>query len=132
MKAGDPPAAATGQTRRSGELNNDDRWLQFGPRASGLGVHSALSLPLVVSTGILGAMNIYAHDPNSFNEHSQNCGETFAVSAALVVQNAQILDQTSRLIKHCGPASKDAGSSIRQSECSAAEPVTRPVKPWIG
>ncbi len=92
-------AAATGQTRRSGELNHDSRWTQFGPRASGLGVHSALSLPLVVSTGILGAMNIYAHDPNSFNQHSQNCGETFAVSAALVVQHAQILDQTTRLIK---------------------------------
>ncbi len=91
-------AAATGQTRRSGELNNDTRWLQFGPRASGLGVHSALSLPLVASTGILGAMNIYAHDPNSFNDHSQNCGETFAVSAALAVQHAQILDQTTRLI----------------------------------
>jgi len=91
-------AAATGKTRRSGELNNDARWLQFGPRASGLGVHSALSLPLVVSTGILGAMNIYAHDPNSFNDHSQNCGETFAVSAALTVQHAQILDQTTRLI----------------------------------
>ncbi len=92
-------AAATGQTRRSSELNNDSRWTQFGPRASGLGVHSALSLPLVVSTGILGAMNIYAHDPNSFNEHSQHCGETFAVSAALAVQHAQILDQTTRLIK---------------------------------
>src|SRR6476646_10460078 len=39
-------AAATGQTRRSDELNNDTRWLQFGPRASGLGVHSALWLPL--------------------------------------------------------------------------------------
>ena len=61
-------------------------------------MHSALSLPLVASTGILGAMNIYAHDPNSFNDHSQNCGETFAVSAALAVQHAQILDQTTRLI----------------------------------
>ncbi len=91
-------AAATGQTRRSGQLHNDPRWPQFGPRASELGVHSALSLPLVVSTGILGAMNVYAHDPNSFDDHSQNCGETFAVSAALAVQNAQILDQTARLI----------------------------------
>ncbi len=91
-------AAATGQTRRSSELRNDSRWTQFGPRASGLGVHSALSLPLVVSTGILGAMNIYAHDPDSFDDHSQNCGETFAVAAALAVQHAQILDQTTRLI----------------------------------
>ena len=102
-------AAATGQTRRSGELNNDDRWLQFGPRASGLGVHSALSLPLVASTGILGAMNIYAHDPNSFDQHSQNCGETFALSAALAVQHAQILDQTTRLIDQLRSGIKGRG-----------------------
>jgi len=66
-------AAATAKTRRSGQLGNDSRWPQFGPRASGLGVHSALSLPLVISTGALGAMNICAHDPNSFDDHSQNC-----------------------------------------------------------
>jgi GAF domain-containing protein len=91
-------AATTGQTRRSGQLNGDSRWPQFGPKASGLGVHSALSLPLVISTGVLGAINVYAHDPNSFDDHSQKCGETFAVSAALAVQNAQILDQVTRLI----------------------------------
>ncbi len=102
-------AAATGQTRRSGELHHDSRWTQFGPRASGLGVHSALSLPLVVSTGILGAMNIYAHDPNSFDDHSQNCGETFAVSAALAVQHAQILDQTTRLIEQLRAGLKGRG-----------------------
>jgi hypothetical protein len=38
-------AAATGQTRRSGRLSDDSRWRVFGPRASELGVHSALSLP---------------------------------------------------------------------------------------
>lgn len=91
-------AAATGETRRSGMLREDPRWPQFGPRASELGVHSALSLPLIVSTGILGAMNVYAHAPDSFNERAQQLGETFAVSAALAVQHAQILEQTARLI----------------------------------
>jgi len=91
-------AAATGQTKRSGELGIDPRWPLFGPRASALGVHSALSLPLVVTTGILGAMNVYAHAPDSFDNHSQNCGETFAISAALAVQNAQIIDQTTRFV----------------------------------
>jgi GAF domain-containing protein len=91
-------AAATGQTKRSGVLSTDPRWPQFGPRASELGVHSALSLPLLVPTGILGAMNVYAHAPNSFDERSQRLGETFAISAALAVQHAQILEQTARLI----------------------------------
>lgn len=102
-------AAATGQTKRSGRLSLDPRWPQFGPRASGLGVHSALSLPLVVTTGILGAMNVYAHRPNAFDSYSQRCGEKFAVSASLAVQNAQILDQTARLVEQLRAGLKGRG-----------------------
>jgi GAF domain-containing protein len=91
-------AAATGETKRSGQLAADPRWPQFGPRAGELGVHSALSLPLLVADGVIGAMNVYAHAPNSFDERAQRLGEKYAVSAALAVQNAQILEQTSRLV----------------------------------
>ncbi len=91
-------AAATGETKRSGLLSQDPRWPQFGPRAGELGVHSALSLPLLVPEGVLGAMNVYARAPDSFDERSQRMGETFAISAALAVQHAQILEQTTRLI----------------------------------
>lgn len=90
-------AAATGQTKRSGQLDHDPRWPLFGPRAGGLGVHSALSLPLQTPTKILGAMNVYAHAPNSFGPRAQELGETFAVSAAIAVQHAQIFEQTIRL-----------------------------------
>lgn len=103
-------AAATGQTRRSVLLDEDPRWPRFGPRAGGLGVHSALSLPLVVSTGVLGAMNVYAHAPDSFDDRAQSLGETYAMSAALAVQNAQILQQTARLIDRLEAGLKGRGS----------------------
>lgn len=90
-------AAATGETKRSGLLDKDPRWPQFGPRAGELGVHSALSLPLVVDTGVLGAMNVYAHAPHSFDARAQQIGETFAISAAIAVQHAQIFAQSIRL-----------------------------------
>ncbi|MEP6559530.1 MAG: GAF and ANTAR domain-containing protein [Nakamurella sp.] len=90
-------AAATGQTKRSGQLECDPRWPLFGPRAGELGVHSALSLPLQTPTKILGAMNVYAHAPNSFGARAQQLGEEFAISAALAVQHAQIFEQTIRL-----------------------------------
>lgn len=102
-------AAASGETKRSGQLEVDPRWPQFGPRASALGVHSALSLPLKVSTGVLGAMNVYAHDPEAFDAHAQRCGETFALSASLVVQNAHILDQTTRLVDQLRAGLKGMG-----------------------
>ncbi|MGS0687293.1 GAF and ANTAR domain-containing protein [Nakamurella sp. GG22] len=90
-------AAATGRTKRSGQLEQDLRWPQFGPRAAKLGVHSALSLPLRTPTKILGAMNVYAHPSNAFSARAQELGETFAVSAALAVQHAQVFEQTIRL-----------------------------------
>ena len=97
-------AAATGETKRSGSLRDDPRWPQFGPRAGDLGVNSALSLPLKTRRGILGAMNVYAHAPDSFTDRAQELGEEFAVSAAVAVQNAQILEQANRMVEklHAG------------------------------
>jgi hypothetical protein len=48
-------AAETGQTMRSGKLGGDPRWPRFGPRAGRLGVHSVLSLPLLVDERVADA-----------------------------------------------------------------------------
>lgn len=44
-------AAATGRTVTSGNLGGEPQWPHFGPRVGRLGVHSALSLPLLLPTG---------------------------------------------------------------------------------
>lgn len=93
-------AAQTGQTMRSGSLSGDPRWPRFGPRAGRLGVHSVLSLPLLIADGVLGAMNVYAHPKDAFDDSAQHIGQLFAVPAAIAVQNAQILAQTQRLTTH--------------------------------
>ena len=90
-------AAENRRTMRSGSLGNDPRWPRFGPKADRLGVHSVLSLPLVAGDMVVGAMNVYAHAPDSFDERSEKLGQLFAVPAAIAVQNAQILAQTRRL-----------------------------------
>jgi hypothetical protein len=51
-------------------------------------VRSALPLPLIGSDGVLGAMNIYAHRSDAFDERVAELGELFAVAAAFSVQNA--------------------------------------------
>ena len=56
-----------------------------------------LSLPLVSGDTVVGAMNVYAHPKNVFDERSEQLGELFAVRAAIAVQNAQVLEQTRRL-----------------------------------
>ena len=90
-------AAALGKPMRSGSLGGDPRWPRFGPRAGRLGVHSVLSLPLISADQVVGAMNVYAHGKDAFDERSEHLGQLYAVPAAIAVQNAQVLAQTQRL-----------------------------------
>ncbi|SPM42881.1 GAF domain [Mycobacterium numidiamassiliense] len=84
-------AALDKRTVRSGSLGGEKMWPRFGPRVGRLGVHSALSLPLVVSGEVIGAINVYAHGKDVFDEHAAELGELFAKPAAVAVRNAQIL-----------------------------------------
>jgi GAF domain-containing protein len=82
---------------RSGSLGGEQRWPRFGPRVGRLGIHSVLSLPLLTPDGVFGAMNVYAHAKEAFDERAERLGELFAAPAAVAVQNAQVLEQTKRL-----------------------------------
>lgn len=65
-----------------------------------LGVHSVLSLPLRTGETVLGAMNVYAHARDAFDDRAVELGEQFAVPAAISVQNAQILAEAQRMSQH--------------------------------
>lgn len=90
-------AAAEARTVISGSLGADVRWRRFGGQVARMGVHSVLSLPLLTLDGVVGAMNVYAHAKNVFDERAAALGELFAAPAAIAVQNAQVLEQTRRL-----------------------------------
>lgn len=90
-------AAHEGRTVISGSLGGDPRWRRFGGTVARLGVHSALSLPLRSPGGVVGAMNVYAHGRQIFDERAAELGEIFAIPAAVAVQNAQVLAQAQRL-----------------------------------
>jgi GAF domain-containing protein len=84
-------AARERRTMRSGSLGGEKMWPRFGPRVGRLGVHSALSLPLLLPDQVVGAINVYAYDKDVFDEHAAELGELFAKPAAVAVHNAQIL-----------------------------------------
>ena len=82
------------QSRRaivSGSLGSDGRWPRFGGRVARMGVHSALSMPLLVGDQVIGAINAYAHNRDAFAEHAVQLGTQFAGPAAVSVYNAQLL-----------------------------------------
>lgn len=84
-------AALERVTVHSGDLGGDTRWPRFGPRIGRMGVHSVLSLPLLLPGQVVGAINVYAHGKDVFDEHAAQLGEAFAGPAAVAVHNAQLL-----------------------------------------
>jgi GAF domain-containing protein len=121
-------AAKEGITVRSGSLDADPQWPVFGPRVGELGVHSVLSLPLITKSVVLGAMNVYAHKPNAFDDRAAELGELFSVPAAISAQNARALDSavqlTQQLEKALGSRAvidQAIGILISRTGCSDAE-----------
>jgi GAF domain-containing protein len=92
-------AVSERHTFTSGNLGGEAQWPRFGPRVGRLGVHSALSLPLLLPDRVLGALNVYAHSRDVFGEQAVQIGEAFAPHAAASVGNAQLLAQANRLIE---------------------------------
>jgi GAF domain-containing protein len=90
-------AASERRTVRSGSLGGERMWPHFGPRVGRLGVHSALSLPMLLPDQVVGSINVYAHGKDVFDEHAAELGELFAKPAAVAVHNAQILAQAMAL-----------------------------------
>jgi GAF domain-containing protein len=112
----------------SGSLASDDQWPRFGPRAGELGVHSALSVPLRTTGDVLGAINVYSHEHDAFDEHAVLMGELFAVPAAISVHNAQVLAYTQRLaaqleiaLTHRAAIDRAIGILIARAACTADE-----------
>ena len=69
---------------------------RFGPRVGRLGIHSALSLPLLLPNQVVpvvGAINVYARGKDVFDDRAVAIGELFAAPAAVAVHNAQVLAQ---------------------------------------
>ena len=102
-------AASDGRPVLSGSLGGDARWPRFGGRVARMGVHSVVSLPLLTPDGVVGAMNVYAHAKDTFDDRSAELGMVFAMPAAIAVQNAHVLAQTRRLAEQLQQALQARG-----------------------
>ena len=87
-------------------MKEDGPWPAFRAAALAHGVHSSLSLPLVVDKVSVGAMNLYAHEPHSFRPADRDTGALFASQAAIVLANAQAYWDAYSLSERLGEAMK--------------------------
>jgi GAF domain-containing protein len=63
-------------------------WPAFCKAARDHGIHSTLSLPMVVGDEAVGAMNLYSHTEHAFTTDDRDAALQFAAQAAIVAANA--------------------------------------------
>lgn len=62
----------------------DDRWPEYGSEAARHGIHSSLSMPVVVGDRCIGALNLYDRQPERFDEVAVGVAVPFVRQVAIV------------------------------------------------
>ncbi len=72
------------------DLGGSDRdvWPAFAPQATALGYRSMLSTQLSSAPGLHSALNLYAREPDAFDDEAQNIARLFSLQAATVLYEA--------------------------------------------
>jgi GAF domain-containing protein len=83
-------AARTGEVTEIADTRTDSRWPDYSPRAAEHGNLSSLSIPLVIDDEeerLSGALNLYASEPDAFDEDSRSAAMAFGPYAAVAAGN---------------------------------------------
>ena len=102
----------TGRVVRVDDTTTDVRWPRWNEAASGLGVRSVLSAPLLMGEESIGAMKVYCERPGNYGPHDEQVMRLLAAQAAILLANAQSLAEARRLSRRltAALASRDAVS----------------------
>jgi len=77
------------ETVRVEDFTEEHRWPRFAAAAVRLGARSLLSFQLFTDGDNLGALNLYAAHPRSFDADSETVGQVFAAHAAIALSAAR-------------------------------------------
>ena len=90
-------AAAGRRLVRIDDLGADPRWPLWASAAAELGLKAAMSAPLVAGDVSMGAIKVYADEPGSFDNRSEQLLTLFAAQAAMLVAHIESAERTRRL-----------------------------------
>jgi len=108
-------AAAANATMSVPDMVRETRWPQWAARSLQLGVNSSLSVGLPVQETVTGALNMYATEPDAFDDDAITLGQTFAGYAAVALSNAHLYDATARLAQQM-QAAMESRAVIEQAK----------------
>jgi GAF domain-containing protein len=76
---------------RVDDLASDTRWPQFALAAADLGICGLLALPLNAPRNLMGALNLYALQPNAFDDPEvERIAAAFVTHAAIAIMHAEL------------------------------------------
>jgi GAF domain-containing protein len=90
-------ASAGATTLSLPDMSTEDRWPDWATRALQAGTRSSLSIGLPMHEQVTGALNVYATEPQAFDEDAILLGQTFAGYAAVALINAHLYDAQASL-----------------------------------
>jgi GAF domain-containing protein len=95
-------AARTGEPTEIVDTRTDSRWPDYSPRAAERGNLSSLSVPLVIDEDerVFGALNLYAREPDAFDEDSRSAALAFGPYAAVAAGNVYAYQNVRTLADH--------------------------------
>jgi GAF domain-containing protein len=79
-------AYRTGNAFRIRNLADEPRWPSYVPRAVSMGARSMMSIPMAAEGNIVGALNLYSREPESFDAEAASLAEIVAAHAGLASQ----------------------------------------------
>ena len=108
-------AATIGGTISVPDLAAEGRWPGYIHHAIAAGVRSSLSVGLPVHENVTGALNLYATEPDAFDEDATTLAQTFSGYAAVALANVHLYDATATLAQHL-QAAMDNRAVIEQAK----------------
>src|SRR4051794_25534534 len=121
-------AMRSGRVVAVADMAEEQRWGLYPERALEAGVHSSLSLPLVVGERGRGALNLYASHPHAFTDADVRAGQSWTgqASGALSVawrmaEREAALDNLTQGMVTRQVIGQAVGLLMAQRRCTAAE-----------
>lgn len=79
-------AFRTGNAFRVRDLAAETRWPSYVPRAVERGARSMMSMPMAAEGSLIGALNVYAREPDAFDAQAAAIADIIAAHAGLASQ----------------------------------------------
>jgi GAF domain-containing protein len=83
--------------RRTDDVRTDPRWPRWGPAAAEIGMRAALSAPLLAGNTCVGAVKVYAREPDAFSARDERLLTLFAGQAGILLAHTRSADDAHRM-----------------------------------